>query len=72
MKPAARRASGRAGSLTTPVVVSTCRPCSSSGAPCWRWWHRPLSASGLPPACLELELTESILLQDVESTIRTL
>lgn len=31
-----------------------------------------LTASGLPPACLELELTESILLQDVESTIRTL
>ena len=31
-----------------------------------------LAASGLSPACLELELTESILLQDVEATIKTL
>ncbi len=31
-----------------------------------------LAASGLAPARLELELTESILLQDVEATIRTL
>jgi EAL domain-containing protein (putative c-di-GMP-specific phosphodiesterase class I) len=31
-----------------------------------------LAASGLQPAYLELELTESILLQDVESTIHTL
>ena len=31
-----------------------------------------LAVSGLQPACLELELTESILLQDVESTIHTL
>ena len=31
-----------------------------------------LAASGLPPERLELELTESILLKDVETTIRTL
>lgn len=31
-----------------------------------------LAASGLPPDCLELELTESILLQDVDATITTL
>lgn len=31
-----------------------------------------LRESGLPPHCLELELTESILLQDVELTMRTL
>jgi len=31
-----------------------------------------LQASGLPPRCLELELTESILLQDVDTTMKTL
>jgi len=31
-----------------------------------------LARSGLPPASLELELTESILLQDVEATLKTL
>ncbi len=31
-----------------------------------------LAATGLSPACLELELTESILLQDVSATMRTL
>ncbi len=31
-----------------------------------------LALAGLPPACLELELTESILLQDVATTMQTL
>ncbi|MEX6501621.1 sensor domain-containing protein [Pseudomonas zhanjiangensis] len=31
-----------------------------------------LASSGIPPACLELELTESILMQDVASAMRTL
>ena len=31
-----------------------------------------LAGSGLPPQCLELELTESILLQDVAATMQTL
>ena len=34
--------------------------------------EQALAASGLPPGCLELELTESILMQDTEETLATL
>ncbi|MEO4047194.1 EAL domain-containing protein [Pseudomonas sp. CAU 1711] len=33
---------------------------------------RTLADSGVPPACLELELTESILMRDVDETLQTL
>src|SRR5207245_1300595 len=31
-----------------------------------------LAAGGLAPSCLELEITESVLLEDTEATLRTL
>ena len=67
-RPAARRPAGR----RTSGSPSTCRRLSSAG----RTWCRPcvsaLAASGLAPARLELEITESVLLQDSEATLAIL
>ena len=67
-RPAPPPRNGRASSRSP----STCRR-RSSAAPAWcRWWSSALAASGLPPERLELEITETILLQDSEATLATL
>lgn len=62
----------QSGFLTTPVVGVNLSALQFKRGNVLEMVASALTASGLPPACLELELTESILLQDVESTIRTL
>ena len=51
---------------------STSRPRNSAARAWCRWWSSALAASGLPPERLELEITETILLQDSEATLAML
>ena len=59
-RPAPRPRDGR----TTSRSPSTSRRRNSATPGSCRWWSSALSASGLPPGRLELEITETALLAD--------
>ena len=48
---------------------STSRPRNSTTRGSCRWWSSALSASGLSPSRLELEITETALLSDSDATL---